>query len=252
LVSCKNEQKLNKEPQVEIFQNKKQTNRFFPEDITKIFDAHGGYALWNKQKTLGFTVVKSGNSEVHMADLKNRKTIIKATKFNLGFDGQDVWVNRDGIFPAENARFYHNLYFYFYAMPFILGDHGIHYEKINDLYAEGLHYPGYKISYDANIGDSPDDNYFIYTHPETGMMEWLGYTVTFGEGIPSSDIHYIRYTDWIFINGLKLPKTLQWYDTQENLPNQPTNKVRFENSFVSELQAPANSFTKPENAIIGI
>jgi len=47
-------------------------------------------------------------------------------------------------------------------MPFVLGDDGISYEKVEDLKVGDLSYPGYKISYGATVGDSPKDNYFLY------------------------------------------------------------------------------------------
>ncbi|WP_262712865.1 hypothetical protein [Polaribacter sp. IC073] len=40
-----------------------------------------------------------------------------------------------------------------------MADNGIVYEKIADLLFKGTKYPGYEISYNANVGASPDDNY---------------------------------------------------------------------------------------------
>ena len=52
-------------------------------------------------------------------------------------------------------------------MPFVLGDPGIQYSKAKDLKFEGKSYTGFKISYGDNIGDSPDDNYFVYIDKKT-------------------------------------------------------------------------------------
>ena len=46
-------------------------------------------------------------------------------------------------------KFYYNLMFYFYAMPFILADDGIVYEDVKPLDIEGKSYPGIKISYES-------------------------------------------------------------------------------------------------------
>ena len=54
---------------------------------------------------------------------------------------------------------------------------------------------------------------------------------------PSTEIHYIKYTDWITVNGVLLPKTLQWYDTKNNLPNTPKNSANFENIKISKEEA---------------
>ena len=45
-------------------------------------------------------------------------------------------------------------------MPFVLGDDGITYQKVDDLKVGDVTYPGYKISYGDGVGDSPKDNYF--------------------------------------------------------------------------------------------
>ncbi|NQY07384.1 MAG: hypothetical protein HRT68_14620, partial [Flavobacteriaceae bacterium] len=113
--------------------------------------------------------------------------------------------------------------------------------------------PGMKISYEANVGDSPDDNYFIYANPETGQMEWLGYTVTYGKDGPSDSVSYIRYNDWIAVNGLTLPNSLQWYNSENNSPSKPVgDRVAFKNISVSEEKIDTAKFAKPEGAQLGV
>lgn len=233
------------------FAQESQSN--YPEGINKMFDAHGTYKLWSDMQHMSFELLKNERpNEKHTINLKSRKTLIESSGFTIGFDGKDVWMNKDGKFPIERARFYHNLYFYFYAMPFVLGDPGITYTKVNDLKFDGESYTGFMISYGENVGDSPDDNYFVYLDKKTHQMVWLGYTVTYGDDKPSTEIHYIKYVDWTSINGLLLPKTLQWYDSKMNLPNSPTNKAGFENVMVSKQEIEASKFMKPSDGIIGV
>lgn len=224
----------------------------FPEEFRKMFDSHGSYKLWENMNQLQFDLIKKdGVIETHLVDLESRKTLIESSSFTIGFDGNDVWMNKEGKFPIEKARFYHNLYFYFYAMPFVLGDPGITYYKIKDLDFKGKKYSGFKISYGDNIGDSPDDNYFIYFDKRTFKMVWLGYTVTYGDDKPNTEIHYIKYNDWVKVDGLVLPKTLQWYDSKNNLPNLPTNRASFEKVIISENKVSSSRFNKLEGALIG-
>lgn len=223
----------------------------YPEGIAAIFDAHGTYATWNDMRALTFTLEKEP-SEVHQIDLKSRKVLITSNEYTIGFDGSDVWVNKEGKYPADRARFYHNLYFYFYAMPFILGDNGINYTKAEDLVVEGVHYPGYKISYEANVGDSPDDNYFIYMHPEAKKMEWLGYTVTYGKEGPSDKVSFIKYTDWEESNGVLLPKKLTWYKVVDGKPTEPAgHTAMFSEVTITNKPIDKELFEKPEDAVIG-
>ena len=71
--------------------------------------------------------------------------------------------SKDKTAYEGNPKFYYNLMFYFYAMPFILADDGIKYTDAEPLVFEGKSYPGIKISYEAGVGESPEDEYVIKT-----------------------------------------------------------------------------------------
>ena len=60
-ISCKNETK--KEHLKEV------TQVNFPEELGKVFEAHGGIALWRQQKVLSFNL----GEEVHTVALHSRK-----------------------------------------------------------------------------------------------------------------------------------------------------------------------------------
>ncbi|WP_299063103.1 DUF6503 family protein [uncultured Polaribacter sp.] len=194
----------------------------FPTELGKVFEKHGGIKAWRKNKTLSFNL----EEEVHTADLYSRKTIVSTSNYSLGFDGKEVWLAEEieGSFK-RNPTFYYNLFFYFYAMPFVLADDGIIYEKVADLTFNGVQYPGYKISYKANVGTSPDDNYMMYYNSKTYQMEWLGYTVTFKTKKPSNTYKIIRYNKWENVNGFVLPKQITWYKKDENEVLKATPKI---------------------------
>ena len=82
-------------------------------------------------------------------------------------------------------------------------------------------------------------------------MTWLGYTVTYGDDKPSTEIHYIKYTNWLNVNDMLLPKKLQWYDSENNLPSTPSNSAEFENVYISETLILPEVFAKPVDAVIG-
>ena len=225
------------------------TTSMYPESITKVFDAHGGIDTWNTMKTLSFTMEKPNGKEMTTTNLKTRAERIETPTYTIGFDGTTLWVNeKDGNAYKGNARFYKGLMMYFYAMPFIVGDDGIIYEEAAPLEFEGKTYPGILISYEAGIGVSPDDQYIIYYNEETGQMQWLGYTVTFGKDGKSKDFHFIRYNDWQTVNGLVLPKRLDWYTYENNKPIELRNTVEFMNVTVSENAPDHALFEKPESA----
>ncbi len=231
-VSCKNETKKG---------SKKER---FPEKLEKVFAKHGGMDTWRNAKVLSFNKGK----EVHTVDLQTRKTVINHPDYSLGFDGDDVWLDeeKEGNYKV-NPEFYYNLYFYFYAMPFVLADDGIIYEKTTPISFEGIDYPGYKISYKANVGTSPDDNYIIYYNPKTYQMEWLAYTVTFKSKKPSERYNLIKYNKWENVNGLVLPSEITWYKKDKNgNPIEPTRPAtKFTLPLVSQGELADTFYEKP-------
>lgn len=222
----------------------------YPQELNAVFEKHGGIRNWKNMKSLGFEIVKPNGNEKQTIDLVSRNDLIETEKYTIGFDGNDSWILQDSAYYKGNARFYHNLMFYFYAMPFVLGDDGISYEKTEDLVFEDVNYPGYKISYNDNIGDSPDDNYFIYYNKSDNTMAWLGYTVTYGKGEASNNVSYIRYNDWKLINGLLLPNAISWFQSKDGKLMEPRNTLIFENIKLSDERPNSELFKKPEGAEI--
>ncbi|WP_298520319.1 DUF6503 family protein [uncultured Kordia sp.] len=252
IVACNNTQKKETSSDKTATKETKVVKKTYPDKLQRVFDAHGGIETWNAAQTLVYEIVKKDHNEKHITELPSRKTRLEGKNFTIGYDGKDVWLSqKDSTAFRSNARFYHNLYFYFYAMPFVLGDDGITYTKAESLEYEGILYPGYKISYGENVGDSPEDNYFIYYNPETYQMEWLGYTVTYSTGKPSDRVSYIRYGDWQKINGVVLPKVLTWFKTnEEGKVAEPRNSVTFANVSLSNEAMKNSIYERPEDGVV--
>ncbi|WP_397446407.1 DUF6503 family protein [Polaribacter sp. R77954] len=216
----------------------------FPKELGKVFTKHGGIDTWRKAQILSF----NKGEEVHTIDLHSRKTVINHPEYSLGFDGKEVWLQEENKgYYKGNPTFYYNLYFYFYAMPFVLADDGIIYEKVDGITFEGVTYPGYKISYKANIGTSPDDNYIVYYNPKTYQMEWLAYTVTFNSKAPSNRYKIIKYNKWENVNGILLPKEITWFKKDKNgNPTEPAKPATvFTLPLISQGKLADSFFAKP-------
>lgn len=230
------------------------TTPVYPESLTKVLEHHGGLDHWQAMNSLSYELVKPEGNEKQMIDLKSRAERIESTHFISGFDGEKYWVMADSTYEGD-PKFYTNLMFYFYAMPFVLADPGIQYTSVEDLIFEGKRYPGIHISYEDNIGISPKDEYIIHYDPNTYEMSWLGYTVTYfnekkeeGNSAAPSSYRWIRYNDWMEKNGIKLPQSLTWYSTKDGLPEEPKPSRKFTEIEISEEAFPRATFIVPYGA----
>ena len=219
----------------------------YPDDLDKVFDNHGSVKKWKSMKAMSYEIVKEEGNETQMIDLHDRRERIKGSTFESGYDGKNYWVLADTSYKS-NPKFYTNLIFYFYAMPFVLADDGIKYTKVDPLTFDGVDYPGYRISYNSGVGVSPEDEYFIHYDSKTNEMAWLGYTVTFFSGEKSDKISWIRYNDWKQISGLKLPNSLSWYKSEEGKITELRNTREFANVSVSDQVFADDKLAMPEGA----
>jgi len=217
----------------------------YPEALMKIFENHGGINNWKSKKSLVFHI----GEEQHTIDLQSRMDRIDGPGYSLGFDGDKVWLQDVDKAYKGDPVFYHNLRFYFFAMPFLLGDKGIIYGETEDLEYEGVSYPGIAISFKSGTGVSYKDEYFLHYDPKTYEMAWLGYTVSYRSGERSNKVNWIRYHDWKETNGLKLPVALTWYSAEGRTIKAPRKPVVYEKVAISEQASSPSLFKKPQNAV---
>lgn len=247
IFACKQSPK-NEEKEVQIPMEEKMAVHAFPETLSKVFDAHGGLKLWKKQRTLSFVLPNPDLPEIHTIDLWSRKDRVDTDLFSLGFDGAQVWLLDAEEAYKGDAAFYHNLMFYFQAMPFVLADDGIVYTAAEDLEFEGKSYPGIQIGYKTGVGASSKDEYYIHFDPESHQMAWLGYTVTYGTGEPSDNFRWIHYNEWQEVNGVLLPKAITWYSYEGRTLLDAKSTVVFENVMLSKDAKTEGFYTKPDGA----
>ena len=135
-------------------------------------------------------------------------------------------------------------------MPFVVGDPGVSYEDMEQRELKGKTYNGIKISYGEGVGDAPDDNYIIWYDPQTNKMEWLMYTVTYGNNEPNEQYRLIKYDQWSDFEELLLPTKIQWYQYEEDSVGDVAGEVAFENIKLSKLVPNQDLFEMPEGAQI--
>ncbi len=225
-------------------------NKNYPENLTKVFDAHGGLDTWKAMKSLIFTMDKPDGKEVIMTNLNSREALLDNPESTIGFNGEQVWLlnKTEEAYKGYDPKYGYNLMFYFYAMPFILSDDGINYADAEPLVVEGVTYPGIQITYNAGVGETSDDRYVLYYNPTTYHMEWLGYTVSFVPGIDKKELHFRRYDNWQKVNGLLLPKTIVGYGYKDDKPTEAKQSTEFIDVKLSKNEIASSKFVKPEKA----
>jgi len=244
-IACKQVGKESSDAKKDKMTSVKNAEKKYPEALSVVFYHHGGVNTWKKQRTLSYVLPKDKNPETHTIDLWTRNEKIETPDYTIGFDGKP-WVLDSNDSYKGNPEFYHNLMFYFYAMPFVLADDGIIYSETEDLVFDGVSYPGIRISYDAGIGITPKDEYFIHYNAETYQMEWLGYTVTYRSGKKSDNIKWIRYNDWKTVSDLVLPNSISWYTVEDGKITTLRNQVVFEDVTLSEEAKSTAFYHKPK------
>ena len=220
----------------------------YPTGLQSVFTAHGGLDHWKTMNNLCFEMKGKNGAETHSISLPDRMTKIESKDWSIGYDGKGVWLLKHDLGYEGNPVFYHNLMFYFYAMPFIIADPGTNYAEVGPTELDGKMYNGFKVSYNDGVGDSPEDEYILYLDPTTNKMAWLAYTVTFKEQKKSDDWHYIKYDKWQDVNGLLLPEKLVWFNVENGKPKGKKMDIKFEKVTATETMLEASVFAKPSEA----
>ncbi|MDX5339498.1 MAG: hypothetical protein LPK25_10740 [Cyclobacteriaceae bacterium] len=204
-----------------------------PEEFKKLLDAHGDWTKWIEAKSFTYNMVHETNLawENHYIDLVGRKVRIDADNFQIGNDGEKVWIspNRQA-FEGQSVRFYHNLYFYFYSIPYIFTDPGVIVEKTEPKMLNGISYSAFEVSFKDGVGDSSGDKYIMLVDPETGRLAWLLYTVTYFDK-ENTKMNALKYEDYRDADGLVFPRILTGY----TLENDSTKNLRYQVSFTGPL-----------------
>lgn len=221
-----------------------------PEALQKGLTAHGGLERWQSMNSLQFAITRNEKKETHLTHLKNRKARISHEDYTIGFDGKEVWVSPNkAAFGKGSARFYHNLRFYFFGLPFLLADPGINYEVLLPVEMNGKTYDAVKVSYNDGVGDAPDDYYIAHFDRETHIMDWILYTVTYYKGEPNENFNALFY-EWEKVNGLLLPKVVRGYKYADGELGEQRYETPFFDIEVREEAPDTGLFEMPEEAEI--
>ncbi len=196
-----------------------------PDEFNKVLEAHGGLDNWQAKGSLAYHVesMSAGkkNLEEYIINLHTRHEKIVGDNYEMGFDGKEYWQwVKDEKMDEKNPRFFTNLQFYFFAMPFVLADPGVNIESLGLKEVEGKPYHGFKATFDAGVGEAPEDQYILYVERESYQLTYLLYSVTFFNKERANSYSARAYKDWHEVDGLLVPKEIirhKWDNENDRL-----------------------------------
>lgn len=217
-----------------------------PPELEAAYQAHGGMERWKQMNKLVFVLEQGEKTEKHTIDLKTRKVFIINPEFMIGNDGKDVWITPNvGAFGGGSPRFYHNLNFYFFSIPFIFSDPGVNFEVLPEKEFNGKLYDVVKVTFDAEVGDAPKDEYIAHFDKKTHQLYLLLYTVTYRENQTSDSYNALVYEEWQEVNGFLLPKTMKGVRYADDKIGEERYVKRFSQIEISEEMPDNSTFEKP-------
>ena len=223
-----------------------------PTPLDPALKAHGGLDTWHQYQQVEYDLYVNDNFADHqLIDLKTRKVRITSAQYTIGFDGKEVWVTPDKeAYSGNSARFYHNLQFYFFAIPFVLADPGTQHEALGQSVFQGATYNVVKTSFGNNIGDAPDDYYLTYADPATHQLRLLLYTVTYFSREASGRFNARVYDAFQEVDGLLVPARMISYRWENDSLGEKRSETAFRNVRFSKEAPDANQFEMPDGAYI--
>ncbi len=223
-----------------------------PPKFVTLLKAQGGLEKWQSSGSLEFVLFnpKDSTRERHLIDLTTRKDLIEADSFKIGFDGDQVWVSPNKkAYKGKSARFYHNLFSYFFAIPYFLADKGVNYSE-DTVQIDGQKYDAIKCTFSTGMGDADKDIYKMLVDPSSKKLYGLLYTVTYYSGEAHENYNFLKYEDWQEAGGLQFPGKLISYKYANDSLVQKRFEFVFENPKLSNEGANDAMFAIPAQSEI--
>jgi len=216
--------------------------------LTPTFENHGSLEKWLEYNDLQFGL-GLGPKEEFRLDLKSRHELITGEGYSLGFDGNQYWSDvRDTAVGDKNAKFLINLQFYFFAMPFVLGDDGVNLASMPDQEIAGKTFKVIKATFGTDVGVAPEDQYIVFVDPATRQMEYLLYSVTYFNPDNAEKYGALHYHTWQEVGGLKLPHKATRYswNSEEQMLGDARGEKVFSQVRLSKEKPDPSTFAPPK------
>ena len=240
--------------------------------VLRAIEAHGGLEAWYRAPTSSYTWEYANKG----ADLRFKSFLVvdnrtrrayhdllltgtyddsREVDARFAWDGEQAWIAPDSI-QRPNPRFWALTGFYFQQIPFVLADPGLNYTTLPDDTIDGAPHDMVQVTFGQDVGDSPGDTYTLYLDQETGRVDAIRYTVSYGKDVePGADLPetFFDYEDYVTVHGLTVPTRFEGYAYSEDegpgdtLRNEAVaDSISYRRSFdESKLEPPENARIVP-------
>jgi hypothetical protein len=227
---------------------------FQKEFVSPIEKAHNASAWRTKdgilatfRSILGGKVRLEGRMLTNPTASKTRLELKDGTV--IVFDGKTCWMSPPDA-GFERARFHSLTWPYFLAAPMKLRDPGAHLEDLGKMELLDREYDTAKLTFDAGVGDAPQDWYILYRDRESGRLHAMAYIVTyFGtDAPPAKDPHAITYENFEDVSGVPVATLWRFWNWSEEDGLQE-QLGQFEITDIKFVTPEAEAFKAPEGAV---
>ena len=237
-----------------MFSCQKNREKKLPElspEFSAVLEAHGDWKKWYNAKAESYAMIHETLmiEENTFVNMESRKIRISNPEFEIGFDGNQTWVSPDReAYKGKSVRFYHNLYFYFYNIPFVFTDPGVTVTKVEDKSVNGKKYATLQATFSPNTGSSPEDQFFMLINSETNRLEYLLYIMS-DSGIENPPLNALKYEDYRDSDGVYFPRILTGYSFENDSTKNLKYQVIFDDPLLMDEEFDSELFEKPDQAV---
>ena len=198
------------------------------EIVSKVIAAHGGMEAWAEAPTVAFTEeFRQGEATTGFPGRVTVKQGPRQAALDYGgamkafWDGEKAWsVNWMAPTPP---RFLALLNYYFANLVWLTRDPGVNLAEPGTatLWDDPTQYVTMKMTFDAGVGDTPDDYYLLFIDPQSYRLHANEYIVTYGsllpEGAEATDPHVLVYDEYAEVDGLVVPTHYTIYESDRSI-----------------------------------
>ncbi|MEM8782652.1 MAG: hypothetical protein AAGE65_07310 [Planctomycetota bacterium] len=168
------------------------------------------------------------------------------------FDGEACWTSADAPEIPYGYRFHALTWPYFAAAPFKLSDPGVSHEFLEEvpLTAKASSVAS-KMTFEAGLGDAPDDWYVVFPNPMDDSLAALAYIVTYDKSAEVAEKRpsIVFYTEPVTVEGVTFARELifHFWNRKKGVVGEPKGFMSV--SDVAFVDAPAGAFDQPEGGV---